>query len=317
MSLSESVASEVKLQTPLLLGSRMQNESVGRGVGLSLLAMLCLAGMDATGKVLTQTYPIVQVLAIRFAIFLCVVCLVSLVTARKGPRQPFRSRMVGTQILRSLVLVVEVSVFILAFSMMPLADVHAIAAISPLIVTLMAGLFLGERIGLRSWLSVGAGFAGALIIIRPGMHVMSGTAMIPVIGAVLWAAYQILSRRVAEVDSPETSVFFSAAIGFIVFGSLAPFYWIWPSAESWLFLIMNGLLGTTGHYVLIKALALAPASILQPFSYTLMVWAIVIGYVVFGDLPDGFTLLGAAIVVAAGVYLSEAGRSLLLRSKPA
>jgi len=269
--------------------------------------MLCLAGMDATGKLLVETYPIVEIMAIRFAIFFFIVIVVSVFSEHLTV---IRSKATFIQITRSLVLLVEVAVFIFAFSLMPLADVHAIAAIAPLLVILIAGLYLGEVVDVRSWISVALGFVGALIIIRPGLGVMSWYSLIPICGAFLWAVYQVLSRRVAAFDSPETTVFYTALVGFIVFGALAPFYWVEPSSKHWVLLVLNGLLGAMGHYLLIKALAFAPASVLQPFSYTLLFWAILIGFVVFGDLPDGMTLLGAAIVLGAGVYASDAGRAL-------
>jgi len=288
--------------------SRMLNENTGRGIVLTVVAMMFIAGMDATGKLLTQNYPIFQILAIRFVIFFSVAVFVA---ARSGHVWQLRSKLFGTQVFRSLLLVVEISVFIYAFSLMPLADAHAIAAVAPLIATLMAGMFLGEVIGLRRWVSVAIGFVGALIIIRPGLGVWNVYALIPLLGAVLWAAYQVLLRRVSSADSPETTVLFTAVIGLIVFGALAPLHWITPSGPDWALLILNGALGSLGHYILIRALVLAPASTLQPFSYALLLWAIVFGLVVFGDLPDTFTFIGAAVVVAAGILSSDSGANLM------
>lgn len=289
------------------------NPQLRQGVALSVLAMFCLASMDATGKVLTATYPIVQVMAVRFAIFLGAVLLL---VGSQGRLGSLRSKMVWTQTARALCLVAEVSLFIYAFSIMPLADVHAIAAVAPLFVTLLAALFLGETIGMRRGVGVAIGFAGALIIIRPGMDVMTWQAIYPVVGTVLWAGYQVLSRRVAAVDSPETSVVFSSSIGLLVFGALAPMSWVEPTRDGWVLLLVNGLLGAAGHYVLIKALDLAPASALQPFSYSLLVWAIVVGFVTFGDFPDGFTLLGATVVIVAGLVASEAGWPMMRLASP-
>ncbi|WP_444942080.1 DMT family transporter [Microbulbifer sp. ZKSA004] len=279
-----------------------------RGIILTILAMLCLAGMDATGKLLVQNYSIVQIMAIRFAIFFFIV--ISLARL-KGNLDIVQSKIFGTQLARAIVLALEVSVFIFAFSMMSLADVHAIAATAPLFAILMAGWFLGERIDTRSWVSVTAGFIGALIIIRPGMGMMGWQTLIPILGAILWAVYQVLSRRVSHFDSADTTVFYTATIGLIIFGSLAPFYWVKPTVSGWQLLILNGLLGAMGHYLLIRALALTPASILQPFSYALLFWAIVIGFVIFGDLPDGITLFGALVILAAGFYASDLGRALI------
>ncbi len=286
----------------------MLKDNTGRGIVLTVVAMMFIAGMDATGKLLTQSYPIFQILAIRFVIFFSVAVFVA---ARSGQIGRIRSKLFGTQVFRSLLLVVEISVFIFAFSLMPLADAHAVAAVAPLIATLMAGMFLGEAIGLRRWISVAIGFVGALIILRPGLGLWNAYALIPLVGAVLWAAYQVLLRRVSSLDSPETTVLFTAVIGLIVFGALAPFHWIAPTGPGWALLILNGLLGSLGHYILIRALVLAPASTLQPFSYALLLWAIMFGFMVFGDLPDTLTFVGAAIVVGAGILSSDGGRSLV------
>ncbi|WP_444922560.1 DMT family transporter [Microbulbifer sp. CnH-101-G] len=283
------------------------NIKSGQGIILCVLAMLCIAGMDATGKLLVQNYPIVEIMVVRFAIFFLIVILVSGLT---GQLKEIRSKVIGIQVIRSLLLVVEVTVFIIAFSMMPLADVHAIAALAPLFAILMAGWYLKEKVDRRSWVAVTIGFLGALVIIRPGLGVMSWHTVIPISGAILWAAYQVLSRRVAQFDSSNTTVFYTALIGLMVFGGLAPFNWVEPTSVGWQLLILNGILGAMGHYLLIKALAFAPASTLQPFSYTLLFWAIVIGFVIFGDLPDNLTLLGAIIVLGAGIYASDTGRTM-------
>ena len=293
----------------------MRKENIGAGIVLTVISMFFIASMDATGKFLSQDFPIVQILAIRFAIF----SLFSIVlAARLRSRGVFRSKAPKAQILRSLVLAVEVSVFILAFSLMPLADAHAIAAVAPLIGTMLAGLLLGEAIGLRRWISVAIGFLGALVIIRPGLGVMSWAALLPLAGAFLWAAYQVLSRRAALEDRPETTALYTALVGLVVFGSIAPFVWVPASAEEWLVLILNGVLGSVGHIILLKALDAAPAGTLQPFNYSLLLWAIVIGYVVFADLPDALTFVGAGVVVLGGLLASGPGARLVerLRQKP-
>ncbi len=287
-----------------------KGENVGLGIALAVLAMLLIAAMDATGKLLTQSYPISQVLAVRFVIFSIFALFLAL---KGGSLEHFRTRQLGVQLLRSSVLIVEVSVFIWAFSLMPLADAHAIAAVAPLIATVLAGIFLAEKIGLRRWLCVAAGFVGALVIIRPGLGIMTWTAVLPLAGAFLWAGYQVLSRKVTLGDSAETTVLFTAGLGAVVFCLAAAFQWQTPTWEGWLLLALTGVLGSLGHYILIKALEMAPASTLQPYNYTLFLWAIGIGLIVFDALPDALTLLGAAIIVVAGIAASDAGRSIQVR----
>jgi len=294
-----------KLLVPL-----MRKDNIGTGIALTVVSMFFIASMDATGKYLSQSFPIMQILAIRFTIFFAFALVMA---ARLRDRSVYKSRMTGFQILRSLVLAVEVSVFIYAFSLMPLADAHSIAAVAPLIGTMLAGLFLGEAIGLRRWVSVAIGFIGALVIIRPGLGVMSMTALIPLGGAFLWAGYQVMSRRVALGDRSETTALYTAFVGMVVFGLIAPFYWQSATPAEWAILILNGVVGSIGHIILLKALNAAPAASLQPFNYSLLLWAILIGFVVFSDLPDMMTFVGAGIVVFAGVLASDQGKKWLRR----
>ena len=288
----------------------MRKEKIGTGIALTVVSMLFIASMDASGKFLSQSFPIMQILAIRFVIFFLFALAMAL---RLRDRSLFKSRMPGAQIVRSLVLALEVSIFIVAFSLMPLADAHAIAAVAPLIGTMLAGLVLGEAIGLRRWISVAIGFVGALVIIRPGMGVMTWAALLPLGGAFLWAGYQVLSRRVALGDRPETTALYTAFVGMVVFGLISPFFWQSATAGEWAILLLNGVLGSIGHIILLKALDVAPASALQPFNYSLLLWAILIGYLVFSDLPDMLTFVGAGIVVFGGLLASDQGKSLVRR----
>jgi drug/metabolite transporter (DMT)-like permease len=286
----------------------MREDKINTGIVLTVVSMFFIASMDATGKYLSLSFPIVQILAVRFVIFF----IFSLGLAmRLRDRSIYKSRMPGSQILRSLVLAVEVSVFILAFSLMPLADAHAIAAVAPLIATMLAGLVLGEAIGIRRWISVAIGFVGALIIIRPGFGMVSWAALLPLGGAFLWAGYQVLSRRVSLGDRPETTALYTAFVGMVLFGAIAPFYWQSASMIEWGFLLLNGAVGSIGHIILLKALNSAPAGTLQPFNYALLLWAMLLGYLVFSDLPDALTFVGAGIVVFGGLLSSGQGTALL------
>lgn len=270
------------------------------GIGLSILAMLLLASMDALSKYLTQHHPIPQILFVRFVVFFA--CALTLAARQGGIAAAVRSTRPALQLLRSAVLIVEIFVFITAFSLMPLADVHAIAAASPLLVTALAVPLLGERVGLHRWGAVAVGFIGVLVIIRPGAGVMDQGAPVALAGAALWALYQILVRRIGQSDPAATTVLYTAATGLVVTALAAPFFWVPPAPIAWLQLGVLGVLGFAGHSVLILALREAPASMLQPFGYMLLVWAIVMGWLVFGELPDAVTLAGAGIVVASGLY---------------
>jgi len=269
-----------------------------KGILLMNLAMVLLAGMDGISKTLAPDYSVPQILCVRFLIF----CLFALAIARpKSLRAAFQSKHPYLQIARSLIITVEVGVFILAFRHLPLADTHAIAGIAPLLVTALAVPFLGEKVGLRRWTAIAIGFAGLLVIVRPGIGVFNPAALIPLGGAGLWAIYQILVRRVAD-DSAATSLLYMAVIGAVVMTLIAPFFWRAPDATGWLLLGALGLVGSLGHYILILAFRATTATTLQPFHYIVLIWATIIGYLVFGELPDQWTVLGAAIIAGSGMY---------------
>ncbi len=270
-----------------------------KGIAMMILAMLVLALMDSISKHLATQYSVPQILAVRFTVF----CLFALAIVRPANLcEAFRTRHPVLQVLRSLVIAVEVGVFVLAFRYLPLADTHAVAGIAPLLVTALAVLFLGERVGPRRWVAVAVGFLGLLVIIRPGLGVMNPAAIIPLGGAVLWAIYQILMRKVRD-DSAGTSLLYMAFIGALVMSALAPFSWRQPDAAGWFWLLALGLIGGLGHLLLIKAFQLAPASVLQPFHYVVLIWATVLGFLVFGDLPDIWTIAGALIIAGSGIYV--------------
>lgn len=283
----------------------VSNDRPTAGIAIMVLALFLLSSMDAIAKHLTETLATPQILAIRFWIFFV---FASAVASRNGLRRAATSRRPGVQALRALILVVEMSAFLYAFSRMPLADVHAIAAVSPLIVMALAALFLGERIGPRRWTAVAMGFVGVMIIIRPGAGVFDPISLVPFFAAFGWALYQVLLRAVAAYDPPETTTLFTAAVGVVCFSAAAPFVWSAPDGAGWAWLAAIGVLGSIGHFLLPVAYRFAPASTLQPFAYTMPLWAGVLGWVVFGDIPDLWTIVGGAVIVASGLYALRRAR---------
>jgi drug/metabolite transporter (DMT)-like permease len=193
-------------------------------------------------------------------------------------------------------------VFVLAFRYLPLADAHALAATSPLIVIALGVLFLGEKAGLARWLAVLAGFIGMLLIVRPGFRELNPALLLPIVGAFMWAVYQILTRLCARSDSPDTTLVWSAFVAFAASSVVGPWGWQWPSVAVWALMIVAAVLGAVAQYALILALNYAHASAVQPYSYTLLVWVTLLGAIVFGDFPDGWTIAGAGIIVASSLY---------------
>jgi drug/metabolite transporter (DMT)-like permease len=269
------------------------------GALFTVLAMLAFAGMDAMSKWLVADYPIGQLMWIRYAVF----CLFAwFVVRRQGLVAVARTQRPWLQGLRALLALVESMVFVLAFRYLPLADTHAVAATSPLIVIALGVLFLGENAGPARWLAVVAGFVGVLLIVRPGFRALEWPLVLPLLGALMWGGYQILTRLSARTDPPDTTLVWSAFAAFAAATLVAPWGWQWPDPQGWVLMIVAALLGAIANYALIRALDYAEASAVQPYSYSLLVWVTILGAVVFGDIPDRWTLAGAAIIVASGLY---------------
>jgi len=269
------------------------------GALFTVLAMMGFAIMDAMSKWIVADYAIGQMMWIRYGVF-CVFAW--LVVRRRGLVAAAHTRQPWLQASRAVLAVIESAVFVLAFRYLPLADTHAVAATSPLMVIALGALFLGERAGAARWLAVAAGLAGVLMIVRPGFRTLDWPLLLPLLGALLWAVYQMLVRLCARDDTPETTLVWSAFAAFAATSFVGPLQWQWPDALGWTLLLATAVLGALAHFALIKALDHAEAGAVQPYSYTLLVWATVLGAIVFGDIPDGWTLLGAAVIVASGLY---------------
>ena len=259
--------------------------------------------MNTEAKLLAVSLPVLEVVWARVSGH--TVFVFALFGPRHGWWRLFVTRRPAIQLMRSLLLLTSTLLFFTALSKVPLADATAVSFTSPLLVAALAGPILGERVDLRHWLAIAAGFLGALLVIRP-----TGASTNPYLFLVLgnsacYAGYQILTRRVAAFDRPETSVTYSALIGTVVLGVVAPFSFIAPSGPvAWAMLASLGLLGGLGHYLVARALTLGPASILSPFHYVQLVGAAAMGYVFFRDVPSTWTWIGAAIIIASGLYIA-------------
>ncbi len=280
------------------------------GALLMSLSMLGFAAMDAMSKFLVTDYPIVQTLWIRYLVY---AVFAIMVTRKAGVRRMAISRRPWLQAARSLLAVIEGAIFVLAFAFLPLAETHAIAATSPLIVIALSAPLLRERVGLHRWLAVGAGFIGVLLIIRPGFEALTWPLALPLLGAFLWGLYQIMVRMCARDDAPETTLLWSAFIGLAAISVVAPFYWRTPDLLAATLMFGIGVLGALSHFALIKALDFAEASAVQPYGYTLLVWAAVLGALVFGDIPAIWTVIGGVVVVLSGLYTWDQDRRALGR----
>ncbi|MDX6748871.1 DMT family transporter [Geminicoccaceae bacterium 1502E] len=266
---------------------------------LTLLAMGLFGTMDALSKALVTAYPAPLVLWLRH---LAAVPIVLLILAPRRPLALARSRRPWLQLLRTAILVVEMGLALLAFRYMALAEVHSILAVTPLLATALSVPLLGERVGWRRWLAVAIGFLGVLVILRPGLAVIQPAALIALAATGLYAIYNVMTRHVGLIDRSETSFLWQIVGGALLLCLVGPFYWEPLEPVHWVMVVALAAAGAAGHYCLVRALGLAPIVVVQPFTYTLLVWAVVIGYLVFGNLPDLYTVAGAAMIVVAGSY---------------
>jgi drug/metabolite transporter (DMT)-like permease len=273
--------------------------SARRGILHVLAAWLLFACMDAGSKLLAEDYAIIQILWVRF-VSLAVIA--AWLAGRQGGAGALRTRHFWLQSLRSALLVIEIGLFILTITVLPLANAHAILAVTPLIVTALSVPLLGEHVGVRRWSAIAVAFAGVLIILRPGFGAVQPMALLALVCSLMFALYQILTRIVSRTDPPLTTLFYTALVGVVGLTLAVPFHWTTPDLAGWALFGLVTALGAGGHFLLIKALQLAPASVLQPFSYTILVWATLVGFLVFGNLPDLLTVVGACVVASSGIY---------------
>lgn len=271
------------------------------GIALMLGAVACFACLDASAKWVNRSTDPLQTAAVRYLGSFLLVALFFNPVSRSGL---LRTRNLRLQCGRALCLVAATICSFFALKYLRLTEATSITFSSPLIVALLAGPILGERIGGRRLAAVLIGFAGVLVITRPGLGGVHAAALLALGAACANALYSMATRLVAANDPSETTLFYTGLVGSVVFLPVLPFVWVWPdSSSTWLLLAGLGLFGALGHWLLILAHRRAPASVLAPFFYVQLLWATLLGFLVFGESPDRWTLLGGAVVMASGLYL--------------
>ncbi len=271
------------------------------GIILALMTVFIFAAQDGITKVLVQNYAPPQIIMVRFWAF--ALFAVIFAAMRGGLGAAARSKAPGLQIFRSVLLIVQMMIFAFGLRFMGLADAHALFATYPLIATALAAPILGEHVGWRRLMAVGIGFAGALVIIRPGLTVFDPAGFIQLTAALGFAFYSLLTRKASFHDNFATSILYLGIFGAIAATAIGLPLWKTPDGEAMILMAILSVTGIIGHLFLIKALEHAPATLLQPFNYTSLVWASLIGFAIFGEIPDSWTVAGAAIIVGAGGYV--------------
>ena len=263
--------------------------------------------MNGMVKFLTATYPFQEVVWVRLAAHLVLMSVVFLPQRGLGL---LRTQAPMQQVVCSLGLLGATFFFFSAARYVGVTDAIAISFLSPLAVTFLAWPLLGERITFGRLASVVIGFAGVLIVIRPGSSVFQWASLMIVASAVSYAVYQIIVRRVAAVDSPATTAFYSALGCTIVASLFVPFAWKTP--DNWrdvAMMLSLGFFGGFGHYCVARAFSYAPANLIAPLNYTQMIGSVVVGYLMFAEIPDFYTWLGSAVIIAAGLLVGWQGRA--------
>lgn len=275
-----------------------------RGVLLVIAAGALFSVSDTIAKYLAQSLPVIEVSWLRYVTFMA---LTIPTVARDGlaglkPRRPL------LQGVRGLAVVFSTIFFILGLQSLPIAEATAINFVSPAFITALSIVFLGEKVGVRRWAAVALGLTGVLIVARPGSGAFQSAAIFPVMTAACWASAMVATRRIAGGDRTATTLFWSATIGAGVLTALLAFNWSTPTAVQIGLGILVGLVSSLGQWFVAAAYQLAAASFIAPFSYTQLIFATTMGYLVFGAVPDQWTVLGGCIIIASGIYTAHRER---------
>jgi len=269
------------------------------GIGLMLAGIALFSINDALGKWLLATYSVGELLLVRGIAALVLLApfirSAGLTAFTSAPRP-------ALQIVRAVLSTLEVAMFFWAVSYLPLADTVTFYLAAPIYVTALSVLLLGEKVGARRWAAIVVGFAGVMIALRPSPATLTLPALIALTGSVFFAFLMITTRLLRETAN--TVLVTTQIVATFLFALVvAPFAWVTPSPLDFVMLLLFGVLSIAGLACVNLSLKLAAASVVAPYQYTIIVWAVVLGYVVFGNMPDPFTLAGAAVIVAAGLYI--------------
>ena len=276
-------------------------DSPMRGIILMVGGLFLLTLNDAAAKWLTEGYPVPQIISLRGIFILLPLAVVLLL---RGGLRAFKPTRIRNQAIRALCFIGSTFFIITALSLMPLADAIAFTFTGPLIVAALAPFVLGEQVGWRRWCAILVGFAGVIVMARPTPDAFQWAAFVALGAAFFGAMRDMVTRRISAEESSDLILFYST-LAVMTVGALAAFFFPWrmPDITDWSLFALLGILNGAAHYMIIEAHRWAQASVIAPFRYTVLVWACVLGFVIWGDVPDIWLLGGAALVVASGLYI--------------
>jgi len=281
--------------------AQRQTNNVSQGVMLMIGATVVFALQDGISRHLAGTYNTYMVVMVRYWFFAAFVVFLAM-RAPGGVRATARTDQLGLQILRGVLLAGEIVVAVYGFTILGLIESQAVFICYPLLVAALSGPVLGESVGWRRWMAIGLGLIGVMIILQPGAGVFNPAAVIPFVSALMFAVYGLLTRYAARRDSTATSFFWTGIAGAVVLTAVGMWFWEPMVGRDWLWMGLLCVSGVAGHWLLIKCYEVAEASAVQPFAYFHLIWAAFLGVWVFGEVIRDNVVIGAAIIMAAGLF---------------
>lgn len=270
------------------------------GILLMIGAFLCYTIQDGITRHLAGEYSVFMTIMIRYWFF--AVFVIGLGLMRPGGiRRAVKTRRAGLLTLRSVLHISEILLIVASFTLIGLINTHAIFAVCPLMVAAMSGPILGEKVGLMRWIAIGAGFMGILVILQPGSDLFTPLAALPLLSALLFAAYSVLTRLATRDEDPFIAFFWAGVLGFVFTTAIGIWFWEPMSQGDWAWTVGNGLVAILSNWLMIRGYAKAEASVIQPFAYLQLVFVTIMGVTVFAEPLQTETMIGAIIVVASGL----------------
>lgn len=277
----------------------MTRHNTGKGIALMIAAVLALSVQDGLSRLLGGRYDVLMVVMIRYWFFAAFV--LALALRRPGGIRAQVTTQPWIHLARAALLVTEVCVMVKAYTLIGLGNTHAVFASCPLIITLLSGPLLGERVGWQRWVAIGIGFAGMLVMLQPGSGLFVWAALLPLASATMFGLYSILTRLATRKEDGFASLFWSGIMGSVLMTLAGVSNWQPVAAQDWLWMTLYGSVAVLANWLLIRCYEEAEASSVQPFAYLQLVFVAAIGVAFFGESLAWNVVIGAAVVVAAGI----------------
>ena len=278
-----------------------------KAILLNLSAWIMLPIMDGFAKYLSLTLPVLQITWARYFFTVIIVFPIIFFFYRKNLKFSEKPKL---QLIRGMLLFIANVLFFYSISVIPLSKALTLAFVAPLIVTSLSPIFLNEKVGLNRWIAVFFGFAGCLIIIRPGFIELNLATIAALGTGLMYGFYLIVTRKLSSVDNPLLTLFLTGVVGATLGSFMLPLTWVYPSLNEWLIMFLIGLFASIGHFLLILSLKFADASKLAPFGYFEILPNMLIGFYFFNHLPDNYDFLGLIIIVLSGLYIFKSERNM-------